>query len=43
MGLAPVTGIPLPLVSYGGSSMIASLVALGLLLGIQVRSARRRW
>ncbi|MDX6515105.1 MAG: rod shape determining protein RodA [Gaiellaceae bacterium] len=43
MGIAPVTGIPLPLVSYGGSSMIASLVALGLLLGIQVRSARRRW
>jgi rod shape determining protein RodA len=42
MQIAPVTGIPLPLVSYGGSSMIASLGALGLLLGIQLRSARRR-
>jgi rod shape determining protein RodA len=43
MEIAPVTGIPLPLVSYGGSSMIATLAALGVLLGIQVRCARRRW
>ena len=30
MGMMPVTGIPLPMVSYGGSSMITSLAALGL-------------
>jgi len=32
LGLAPVTGVPLPLVSSGGSSMIVSLVGLGILL-----------
>ena len=36
----PVTGVPLPLVSYGGSSIFASLVAVGLLLNIQRRSAQ---
>jgi rod shape determining protein RodA len=39
LGIMPVTGVPLPLVSYGGSSMFASLVAVGLLLNIQRRSA----
>jgi rod shape determining protein RodA len=38
MGIAPITGIPLPFVSVGGSSMIANLVAIGLLLAIQVRA-----
>ena len=38
IGIAPVTGIPLPLVSYGGSSMFASLMALGLLQNIHLRS-----
>jgi rod shape determining protein RodA len=38
LGIMPVTGVPLPLVSYGGSSMFASLVAVGLLLNIQRRS-----
>jgi len=37
MGIAPVTGIPLPFVSVGGSSMITNLVAVGLLLGICAR------
>jgi len=41
MGIAPITGIPLPFVSVGGSSMIANLFAVGLLLSIQVRSRRR--
>ena len=36
-GIMPVTGIPLPMFSYGGSSMIANLAALGLLLNINVR------
>jgi rod shape determining protein RodA len=42
MGIAPITGIPLPFVSVGGSSMIANLIAVGLLLSIQVRSRGRR-
>ena len=42
MGIAPITGIPLPFVSVGGSSMIANLIAIGLLLSISVRSRGRR-
>jgi rod shape determining protein RodA len=38
LGIMPVTGVPLPLVSYGGSSMFASLIALGLLQNIHLRS-----
>ena len=44
MGIAPITGIPLPFVSVGGSSMISNLVAMGVLLGIAARgreAARR--
>ncbi|MGH3023539.1 MAG: rod shape-determining protein RodA [Gaiellaceae bacterium] len=37
IGIAPVTGIPLPLVSYGGSSLITTLIMIGLLEAIQVR------
>ncbi len=37
MGIMPVTGIPMPLVSYGGSSMLTSLVAIGLVLGVHRR------
>jgi rod shape determining protein RodA len=37
MGIAPITGIPLPFVSVGGSSMIANLTAIGVLLGIHAR------
>ncbi|MBI3636859.1 MAG: rod shape-determining protein RodA [Candidatus Rokubacteria bacterium] len=36
-GLLPVVGIPLPLMSYGGSSMLVSLTALGLLLSVRMR------
>ncbi len=36
-GLMPVVGIPLPLFSYGGSSLITTLVALGFLMNIRMR------
>jgi len=36
-GLLPVVGIPLPLMSYGGSSMLVSMTALGLLLSVRMR------
>jgi rod shape determining protein RodA len=44
MGVAPITGIPLPFISVGGSSMIANLAAMGVLLSIHARGApfRRR-
>jgi rod shape determining protein RodA len=37
IGLAPVTGIPLPFVSFGGSSMVVNLAAIGVLQAIAVR------
>ena len=37
MGMMPVTGIPLPLVSYGGSSMLTTLTSLGLVAGVYRR------
>jgi len=36
-GLAPVKGLTLPLMSYGGSSMIATLVGFGLILNVRMR------
>lgn len=54
VGLAPVTGTGLPLVSYGGSSLVAHALALGLVVNVALRGspalpvsplnlARRRW
>ena len=47
MGMAPVTGIPLPLVSHGGSSMMTVMFAIGILFAIdrQSRNSARaaRW
>jgi rod shape determining protein RodA len=37
IGIMPITGIPLPFLSYGGSSMLASFVGVGLLLNIHMR------
>ncbi|WP_243385324.1 rod shape-determining protein RodA [Bacillus kexueae] len=35
IGLLPITGIPLPFLSYGGSSLIGSMMAIGLIFGIR--------
>ncbi len=40
IGLMPVVGIPLPLVSYGGSSLIATFVAIGLLINVALHRSR---
>lgn len=39
--LAPLTGIPLPLISYGGSSLVVSLMGMGILLNISKHSIKR--
>ena len=39
LGLLPITGLPLPMVSYGGSSLLAQCLAIGLLLNIGMRSS----
>ncbi len=42
VGIAPITGIPLPFVSVGGSSMISNLAGIGILQAIYARGGRRR-
>ena len=42
MGIAPITGIPLPFTSVGGSAMISNMAAIGVLLSIHARGGRRR-
>jgi rod shape determining protein RodA len=42
IGIAPITGIPLPFVSVGGSSMISNLAGIGILQAIHARGGRRR-
>ena len=38
MGIMPVTGITLPFISYGGSSVLSSMIALGLILNVGMRN-----
>ena len=42
LGLAPLTGVPLPFVSYGGTSLIVTLAATGLILNVARRPAAPR-
>jgi cell division protein FtsW len=42
LGLAPLTGVPLPFVSYGGTSLVLTLAAAGLILNVARRPAARR-
>jgi rod shape determining protein RodA len=37
VGIMPITGIPLPFVSYGGSSLLLNLASVGLLLNVHMR------
>jgi len=37
MGLMPVVGIPLPFISYGGSSVVTTMICIGLLLNVSMR------
>jgi rod shape determining protein RodA len=40
IGLLPITGVPLPFVSYGGSSLVTNFICIGLLLNISSRRQR---
>ncbi|MDQ1687878.1 MAG: rod shape determining protein RodA, partial [Frankiaceae bacterium] len=39
LGIMPVTGLPLPFLSYGGSAMFANLIAVGLLQNVHMRNS----
>ena len=41
LGILPITGVPLPLVSYGGSALLPTMLGLGMLLSF-ARQPRRR-
>ncbi len=42
LGMLPVVGIPLPLFSYGGSSLLTTLIAIGILMNIRMRRFQTR-
>ena len=43
MGLTPVTGIPLPFVSYGGTFLLVNMIAIGISLSVGVRKEGLRF
>lgn len=40
LGLMPITGIPLPFISYGGSSLLTTIISLGLLINVGMRKQK---
>ncbi|MDL2206942.1 rod shape-determining protein RodA, partial [Eubacteriales bacterium OttesenSCG-928-N13] len=42
IGLMPVTGIPLPFISYGGSNLLTNFMAMGVVLNVSMRSKEKR-
>jgi rod shape determining protein RodA len=42
LGLLPVTGVTLPLISYGGSSIVAVMIGLGLVQSVAMKRQPRR-
>jgi rod shape determining protein RodA len=43
IGIMPITGIPLPFVSYGGASLITIALGIGILQSVNVRREKARW
>jgi rod shape determining protein RodA len=41
-GLLPVVGVPLPLISYGGTSMVTLMAGFGIIMGIHTHRIRSR-
>ncbi len=37
IGVMPVTGLPLPMMSYGGTSMLMNMISIGLILSVNLR------
>ena len=42
IGLMPVTGIPLPFISYGGTSLVTNMIAIGIVLSVSSHSKKAR-
>ncbi|MFA5528769.1 MAG: rod shape-determining protein RodA [Peptostreptococcales bacterium] len=43
MGIMPVTGITLPFISYGGSSLLTNMIAIGIVISISIRQQRLKF
>jgi rod shape determining protein RodA len=43
IGILPVTGIPLPFISYGGASLISLAIGLGVIQSVNIRQGRAEW
>ena len=42
LGILPVTGIPLPFISYGGSNYLTNMAALGVVMSVVMRSKKKQ-